>query len=463
LLSFNMGRLLSRSVSPKTKGVSCSQPVAVTLASPDSLQVVPGPLSARLTWRNRSATAEAVAVVRSSGTPLDPYYGSEVTRLPGNATTFVDSLPSPGCYTYRVVAIKTGSHDASSAPQGIVTLPTSTAGSNLDARILVLPTADQILRRADGRWFLLKDTTVLSPEGDGWASHDLWANHLFLTPPWFRLDSRDHPHLVYVTDQIRHSWYDGQAWQDEVVGAPAGMGTLGNGLFQGCLDRQDRMHLLWMVAPWDTSGLRHGYRDADSTWRTEPVDMPAIPLQTMHDVTFQVEAEGRPIILVGAQDSALLVTQEPDGTWTRETVPTGPILPPPRYPLNMLVMAGGEIQVFFNRDREVTNVNLGHEFCMIRKKDGIWSSVQVLVTGEGGGILTRSADGTQAAFLRNPPQGPELWLGRNGLWSASLVDPQINWPTFLFFDAANHVSLLHQVCSPSYYHGPASYVLITEN
>jgi len=286
-----------------------------------------GETSIRLDWTPRSRYATKQVVVRS------PRWGpgsEEVATLPGDAASYVDTVPAPGEYVYFVSArvgdwVNVLNYVADGEPAGGMT---AAPGLLLPMSWLAFPGGDQAVRRSDGRF-----ATVAAVQGyptnsvrtwqqtaTGWASRDATLDgYPQLPEPALFSGPGDRLDLLYgqVLGATWHARFDG-AWSTESLAAPFPQ--------DAALDAMGAVHLIACQA---------GYADystnASGAWVTE-----RLPTSVFVDrCAIAVGTDGRPRVAYTspqavppgqggsstASDLYLLTTT--GSAWTEELVPLG--------------------------------------------------------------------------------------------------------------------------------------------
>jgi len=253
------------------KGTAESEPAMAS--SPQARPLAPvglacspaGETSIRLAWTPRSRYATKQVVVRS------PRWGpgsEEVATLPGDAASYVDTVPAPGEYVYFVSArvgdwVNVVNYVADGAPTGGMT---AIPGLPLPTSWLSFPGGDQAARRPDGRF-----ATVAAVQGyptnavrtwqqvaGGWDSRDTTLDgYPQLPEPAIFSGPGDRLDILYgqVLGGTWHARFDG-AWITESLAAPFPQ--------DAALDALGALHLIACQA---------GYADystnANGAWVTE--------------------------------------------------------------------------------------------------------------------------------------------------------------------------------------------------
>jgi hypothetical protein len=184
----------------------------------------------RLTWTPRSHYATKQVVIRS------PRWGpgtEEIATLPGDATSYLDAVPAPGAYGYRISA-RVGDQSAvvnfvadGDLAGGFTLLP----DLPLTASWFPFPAGDQAVRGADGRFATV--VAVPGPPTDavrtwretdtGWISRDATlGGYAALAHPAILGDPAGGLHVLYaqlLADTWQHDTFDAGAWTTESIPA----------------------------------------------------------------------------------------------------------------------------------------------------------------------------------------------------------------------------------------------------
>ncbi len=188
-----------------------------------------GVSSIRLDWMPRSQYATKQVVIRS------PRWGpgsDEVAELPKDASAYVDTVPAPGAYVYRISArmgdwVNVVNYVADGEPAGGFTaLP----DVPLTMSSFAFPGGDPAARGTDGRFATLgkvlgMDYTVrtwLDTPG-GWEARDATLDvYPTLAPRAILFGPGDRLHELYARIQdvtSLHAWLDG-TWQSDTIPTP---------------------------------------------------------------------------------------------------------------------------------------------------------------------------------------------------------------------------------------------------
>ena len=292
---------------------------------PTDLRVQPHVAAATLTWTNNSAAVVSLGLSRASGP------SAVRIELNPTATQYEDSVP-PGCYTYQLLAAGRNPNTQSASNQALMVTNSAGGDFQIDNQLLFLPEADYIVPDGFGGWALLARNSaypdseyVVVPSPDaGWSpSPALSGTGVSLFSPALAADADGLPHAVFLRDaaggkDIVHTWFDGQAWQTEVV-ATRPWTVQGFGL-QLTADASRQLHLLWATDRTETS-LEYAVRTS-AGWTVEPLISYVSPAQGMSDFGLAVDPAGMAHVVYGPGSTGTAWhLQRTSGSWSREAVP----------------------------------------------------------------------------------------------------------------------------------------------
>lgn len=134
------------------------------------------------------------------------------------------------------------------------------------------------------------------------------------------LDAADQPHLANVDQyshdgQPRYSYWDGAAWQTEVVQERGYEGYFGQPNPALALDADQNVHLSF----YNTTGLAYGYRDALG-WHTENV--PGVGVADHSSAALAIGADGYPRIAHSLDNKKLAYSYLDAGGWHTDMLTT---------------------------------------------------------------------------------------------------------------------------------------------
>jgi hypothetical protein len=226
-VSFDYRVVYVKGVEESTSAVVRSL-AARPLAPTDLACTAAGVAAIQLTWTPRSHYATKQVVIRS---PRWATATEEVATLPSDATTYVDTVPAPGAYEYRIsarVGDWVGVADSDLAG-GFTLLP----DLPLTPSWFPFPAGDQAVRGADGRFATVAAVSTYPTDAvrtwretdTGWVSRDATlggvpslAHPAILGDPALRL------HVVYtqlLADTWQHDSFEAGAWATESI--PGGL------------------------------------------------------------------------------------------------------------------------------------------------------------------------------------------------------------------------------------------------
>lgn len=238
--------------------------------APAGLVATPaGPLAIRLDWTARSRYATKQVVIRA---PRLAPGETEVATLPPDASSFVDAVPGPGAYVYRISArvgdyVNVTNFVADGEPViGFTSLP----GLALSVSTLVAPGGTVAVRDASGRFATagasLFTVSAWRQGSAGWDAHEsVLASYPDLSGPGLLLRPDGGLELLYrvlypIPTTFTREWFDG-AWHAETV---AGLQP-----DDGVIDAGGALHLVDREAGF----LRHA-TNATGAWVVEPIAVP---------------------------------------------------------------------------------------------------------------------------------------------------------------------------------------------
>lgn len=455
-------------------GQTTSYPFTTGLATPTSLTVTPLVEGTQLSWANPSAQAEEVVVMRAQGIGTSYPSFQEIAKLPKGATSYSDLNLATGFYTYCIENRKTGLTSGRGNSVEVATLP-PTGGISLKPQVLSLPDGLMVRRSLSGNWFFGGNNSsnlisIKSPTAQGWTDYlapnaDQWYQ------PFFLLDSKDLPHLVFLRSVLQgsneraiiHSWFDGSDWKTEEI-ARRSLFTSNFGL-TFILDKQDQLHLLWQKDTHygSTQDLEYACKDQAGAWKIESLDIITPAMSGIGACRLFIDENSTPRVALSTWQNLLLLERSVSGTWTFETAPTGTISAFYNDFMEPLAQPGGTLSIFFCKSHEPYDGN--SDLCRIQRTNGNWGSPQALTTVSSSGTTTylaSSPDASRIALYLRTAQGTKVFVQTDGAWTTTTTGPnQYTRPTF-GFDIKNRFYLLERVGYAYSTTSNSTYVLFQE-
>lgn len=447
----------SGSTSSSTTGPT--QPVAIPPLAPTGLSAQPLASAIGLSWVNRSQTATQIQVLRGSvGTA-----STLLATLPPTATSYQDTGLSLGYYTYTLVVtsgtLSTTGPWVTSAPinpTGAPTLAsTPMAGS---------PQTDVAALSPAGLW-ALGVTSPLAIPATTWGNWTSWTvptaggGAYAVTAP-LALDPQSRPHAVYlatssIAEDLTHAWFDGTAWQSEVIRhlATSPTYTFPRGAF--ILDQAGIPRVLEDTGT--TKGAFAGlalHQWINGAWTQEPLFPAGTTDWYNGTLRLSVDPGGTLHALIPTWSDLRALDRHADGTWSTQTLPdTRPW--GGGYAFADGVWAGTDTAWTFFQVADAANP-LNDAFWVLPKVGGAWQAPTLLRSFPHMGItqasVALSPDGTRVAAVVATTNGLYLYTQTPQGWVESLmpIPPgDLAYPYFkVAFDGANH---LHILVRPSAY------------
>jgi len=420
------------------------------LLAPEQLTASPLSGGVGLAWANPSRAASQVAVLRASGLDANRSF-QEVALLPATQTSFVDSGLTAGYYQYRLEHRRPGWASVPSETIPAATLPPQNSAS-LQPVVITLPEANVVRRSSKGNWVLSGpypwEVRLREPFGNGWVDFAP-AEALRWFAPYFLLDSRDFPHLVYsapsAADAQRialvHAWRNSDGWQREEITTPGPGPESDPSILTFTLDAQDRLHLLWRTGAL-VQDLEYAFKGQDGRWFTEPVDNPSPP-SLLWQFRLEVDPTGQPHVLIGTDQEVQHLTRS-NGAWGVEVVPVNGAMLGAYSLLESTAPAPDACIVFVRRDRTPYDGTM--DLLMLRKEAGTWLPEEILFNSPVYPLftasLTSSRDGTRLGLLHSAPGGNLLHVWTSGIWTDALVGPYSFGTPHMGFSPLNKLFLL---------------------
>lgn len=426
---------------------------AAAYRPPSDLTTIVAGQEVTLSWVNHSAAATKIVIRRGGGLNPDAA-GNELITLSPGAHTWVDTVPTPGFYTYSVEARTNLWSSVPTSPVMVVTLPPSN-GLALTSSLLQMPVARQALRGDSGAWYFAQEMhdghpEVYLPAGSGWNSTTPTAEGQ-LVAPYLALDPLERPHTVFLQGStygtpktILHGWHDGASWQTEEVASRVINTDLG---ITWRLDTSGVPHLLWAKGDYtQPQALEYASRNQDGTWSIEPVTM-TLPDQTFHAASFQlfIDETGTPHFLIADIFTVYHVMRAGPGAWTWENL--GDLGQGRLFKLQAHAGFGqgpADFTLFLLRIAPGTSDT---ELCLLTKTGGNWQA-PVPVSQMNDSVpfnWARSRTNGRMAFYFYAPEGTKVVVGANGFWTTHILNPVPCSDAFPAFDPLGHLHLLCQV------------------
>lgn len=422
------------------------------MAPPNQIVATPLVEGVHLSWQNMSTVATQVAVMRAPGLDSYPSY-QEVAVLPAGTTSYDDTQLATGYYTYRLENRKSGLTSASSSPIQVVTLPPQN-GASVTPTMVTLPQSQIVRRGSLGQWFLsgsyANDIRVRVPSGNAWIDH-VPTSSLSWSSPYFLLDRKDQPHMVYTRSVVQgsqevaimHAWQDGAGWQTEEIARRTLYSSSAMPPLTFALDAQDHLHLLWLKGNGTPQDLEYACKAQNGTWAVEGLTgIPTTP-SSLGNYRLAIDPTGQPHVFVGAWQSLFHLTRAGD-TWAVETIPSnGASVGWYEF---MDGFAPGPDSITFFAPRAHQPYDGSYDLMMFRKEAGSWLPEEVVATTTGyssfNGWLSASMDGSRFALYYPTSSGNILRVWTSGTWTSTLVGPSSYGNPLLGFDALNKLYLL---------------------
>ena len=434
-------------VSPATE----SDAVLTPLFPPTALQATPIAGGFHLSWQNHSQATTQILITRSpNGTPF-------ASLAPGT-TSFDDlTIPGLGYYTYQVTA--SNPLEQASSPFVTAMTPAPPGSLALTSTALTAPAGDAA-SRPNGAWAF-----------DSWQPFSILSNYAswpantpagFVAASPIQVDAFDHPHVVYLaTDpsdatqrDLTHLWFDGAAWQSEVMGKsqvvqtyviPGFTFTLGpDGSPQCLLDTTSSAY----PNGGSTSTLTYIHKSG-GVWTTDSLATLSPSIPYIGSYRIRTDASGVPYLLMGNGNSVLEYTQDVPGHWVSSTIPTGNVESGSFNFLDACYQDASNETVFFERDQPADPFPILP--MVIQKVNGAWLPPVALGSPDAYGSgnydgAALSFDRTRLAAFRSTPAGLRVYhQDTGGVWHETLAAPAQRSGSFVHIglDGSNkiHVSI----------------------
>lgn len=384
-----------------------------------TLPLAPGAAAARVdpegvqvSWENRSASADHVAIERFSylGQPKD----LGVVAVP--TASVLDAVVDPGLYRYKLRSVfGTGTHISNFVSEPVyVDVVVPPPGSTLGPEVVHLPGGDRAARAPDGSFAVAcgdAGNFTVAAFSPGAAVRFDSPERVALAKPGVLVDPAGRPHVVFIEQPeawltpmpVHHAWFDG-TWHDEVVAEPSPSTSAWNVPLSAAVDGAGALHLLWSA-----TGTATYATNAGGDWATEAVSTAATGALSGDRIA--VTASGTPVFVGGNASGVYLVHRNEDG-WTADAIPDGTL---PLGTSAFLSPATDRALVFYEQAYQVMLVE--------RTADG-WQAPVTVADLPFTGLPNRHAaalseDGTRVAVATNGQPG-HLRIRSEGAWGDPL-------------------------------------------
>jgi hypothetical protein len=417
---------------------------AIVMQAPYAISAEMVTTGVRVSWAGHSTAATGTWVWASSDGIL---WGAATVDLAGAPAEWVHGpLPLWPTMQYRVAFHDATYRWASSEWTGVA--PFELAGPPaLAASATALPIATFVAREASGRFHLVATAAypdyqaeVQRATATGHESHVL-PNARTLVEPGVLLDAAGSPHVVYdrstagsAVSEIVHEWWDGAAWDAEVVRTDDRLRTA-----SFALGSAGALHLLYereVVPHALVHVVREGATNIETVLPPEPISsfaQSSYAFAAGPDGTAVVAREG--MVIGGGRDAIVVTTRTPDGIWSDDPVPIGTVYV---SSLEVAAGAGGDVAIAYSDGGATDDV------WVIRRLGGVWSAPEhVLSRPWMGGwdtvalaasadleklVLSATANYRTQLFVRGSPgwegleigpSAPHAWvgIGSAGAWA----------------------------------------------
>jgi len=316
----------------------------------------------RLTWTNRSQTANAVRVIRVAPYPVE---AAQVASLGPAENSYTDPLAQAWPSTlYQVEAVR-DAYPPAMASSDLVAVPPSTITSSflsLKGSDLAVPDALSATRDDTGQWHFARSPpdSVLRPVPGGWdarALFDLWH---FSTPA-VAVDGQRHTHTAYYRLgpplTIWHTWHDGIAWHTEKVAIRGELTTTAT--FYLGVAQDGVAHVAWD----DVLGFKHTVKTSGQ-WSE-----PELVTATGGITQFAVTRDGTAY----AANSTALARRLAGGSWSA----ADPVPGISALPRDAILAAADSEHVAFVYG--IQNILSDTDIWFVRKSAGAWGAPELVV------------------------------------------------------------------------------------
>lgn len=418
---------------------------------PTDLQVTSLAGAPHLTWINHSVLASALHVRRCGGWTEDPFAPTLLATLPPTASTFDDAIQPPGLYTYRVAA-----EGSASEPAWALLPPPGLAASAIQ-----LPRGPALDRDANGRWWAAMASdpyfaawptlTLWAPVPGGWSPHVLTlpAGSL-LAEPGLLLDGAGRPHVIYLRalpngttafpSELIHTWYEGSAWQEEVVATRTFASHASSPEVWFALAPDGSPRVVWRNGGYDLSP-ELARKDA-GIWTVAPLTTPLLGPGLDFQPRVACAPDGTLYLAFASGGALVLRTVPPAGPASEESVTTGPFQ-------DLHLLLPHEDGVVLACARYVHGEEAPFRTLALVKTGGTWApplELQAFDTSSTGQPWRGTARGGRVAFVVPTPVPDGLWCHRwqaGPGWTTVRLREHTGWErNTLLLDAGAHLTVL---------------------
>lgn len=463
-----------------------------TLAPPTNMVATLGATGVTLTWINQSSKASGIRVYRVDGYDITELLGQpDTTDISPYETTWFDSMPEPGIYTYSVAATLEPVSRARSEISSVVIAPGNPG--EYDISVEWMPKATGIAKDGLGQFHFTinpnlyppggEPSAIFIPEPSGWFKLDEPADFRLFAAPSIMADQTGRSHTVYLASndysttnpvyKIIYAAPDSSGLQDELVAeSTVWASTVSPGSWFSRAPN-GTIHLLWENNPHQF----HTYATNESgNWAVAPLTsalydplLAGYPgLATALDST--VFAHN---LTYG--DEIILQARSLGGVWTEELVD----LQTPLNKADAVVI----LPVDLNTAHIIYEYDLGvqqdmHVTAHMAKIDGVWQPPQEIYQHIGPSVTqfnlqaALSFDGSQVIVLAHTIHEGLLLhtLDTGGNWQTTSIrqNTQLDYtnsPSFHQHWAGFNDTGMPQVLTPvgEVSNGMRTYLLYTKN
>lgn len=407
-----------------------------------------------LTWANHSAAATKIVVYRISTLSSVGGGGQEVATLSPGTRTWVETLPSPGCYTYSVEARTPLWASVPSGPAQTVLLPPS-EGTPLTSRILTMPDARQAVQGPSGAWHFAVDyegkPTVYRPVGQTWeASTPPGATRLVF--PYLCLDPQERQHSIYQPQPLYaspsaliHAWQEDGTWKSEEIASRLIDTSIAPGI-SWQLGPTGDPQAIWAEGDYTKpQHLEFARRNPGGVWDIETIPIPPPPpdgYMSLYTFQFFVDDSGTPHMVVDAHSTVFHVFRTGPGAWTWEDLRAGQVWYSPVPGKQGFGKGPNDFTLVLQRPTAG-----GSEVCLLSKSSGTWQAATPVGPLYYSSYFSwaNSPVGDRMAFYFETPTGTTLVLGSGSTWTSHLLSATTVINAFPAFSPEGLVRVLCQV------------------
>ncbi len=359
----------------------------------------------------------------------------------------------------------------------MATLPVSTSGPAMGVRVSTLPNTYRAVLSSTGAWTLVdrpspNALTIRTPQGDGWSAQTLEGLSSGVTYDVL-LDSHDRPHAVFALDAspgsaeklIVHSWFDGQAWQAEVVARRELYTRTIHFPLEFALGPDDRPRILWVGPGASFQDVEYASPGADGLWTIEKAMADAGVMDSLAKTHFFLGPDGTPFVFEEVSSTGPLLRRDPEQGWTTTRCPDGSVWPLVAFQ-GCVVTQGGDVSIFDVLDHLKVDGTDGRALCRFVLSGGTWQPAEILrVVGPMDSLIsgraTRDSAGTRILLTLPMVYGGinfMVWGAEEGWRTVSLGASDRSFPDpWQGIDGQGHVHIL-QRGGPFYSGGIVHYV-----